>query len=372
LIIKKLLIVTAFPPCQKTAGEDYTRRLIEDLIAKNYKVDLIYSEYAGHAPELPKSVRIIDVIHPTIFNCLKSQKFHPFFTKRFDKRVLKHIQKIADNYDLLYFDFSQVMIYSMFVKHTCKVLMSHDVIWQKYSRKSGILKAIEPMNVAWIKETEGKVLQSGSSIVTFSNKDCNLISMAYNLPSKSVNFYLKRKNFSYDGIEVNSNVFCFYGSWNRYENSEAIDWFIDNVYSKVTVPIKYLVIGGGMSDELKEKLSKYINFSLTGFVDDPVKVIASCQALIAPLHYGAGVKVKVVDALTSGTPVIGTNVAFEGLEEDGEGLLYHAESKEKVIDLLNNWQQIGASDKQIMAKKFFDYYECNHFTDLLPIIGDKG
>ena len=41
----KILFITAFPPCQKTAGQDYTRRLILDLIEKGHEVYLIYAEY---------------------------------------------------------------------------------------------------------------------------------------------------------------------------------------------------------------------------------------------------------------------------------------------------------------------------------------
>ena len=37
---------------------------------------------------------------------------------------------------------------------------------------------------------------------------------------------------------------------------------------------------------------------------------------IAPLLFGAGVKIKVIDAYESGIPTLGTKFAFQGIEED--------------------------------------------------------
>ena len=44
----RILYITAFPPNQKTAGQDYSRRLILDLIKKGNVVDLIYVDYPKH------------------------------------------------------------------------------------------------------------------------------------------------------------------------------------------------------------------------------------------------------------------------------------------------------------------------------------
>jgi len=51
-----------------------------------------------------------------------------------------------------------------------------------------------------------------------------------------------------------------------------------------------------------------------GFVDDPSGAFSECACVVAPLSMGAGVKFKVLDALAANVPVIGTVVAFEGIE----------------------------------------------------------
>ena len=54
----KILFISAFPPNQKTAGQDYTRRLILDLLDKGHTVSIIYAEYPNHPIELPDSIKI--------------------------------------------------------------------------------------------------------------------------------------------------------------------------------------------------------------------------------------------------------------------------------------------------------------------------
>lgn len=357
----KILFITAFPPCEKTAGQDYTRRLILDLISRGHRVDLIYAEFPNHEVQLSDEVKILRTIHPSLGNCVKHFRYHPFFTKRFDIGSLKYIQSISSNYDMLYFDFSQVHIYSLYVKHPYKVLMAHDVICQKYARRSG------RANVDFIKRTEGKVLYSAKEIYTFSDKDSEILKRNYGVVSIPVNFYLKTSRFSYEDEKITGS-FCFYGAWNREENTEAILFFKNKVLPLVNKSLKFKVIGGGMDIELAKELQATGRFEILGFVDDPVKSISECQALIAPLHQGAGVKVKVVDALTSGTPVIGTDVTFEGLQDNSETKLFHlAKEPNEFADIVNNWIDIAKASKQAAANEFFDRYNTNHFPDYLTL-----
>lgn len=355
----KILFITAFPPCQKTAGQDYSRRLIFDLSSKGHDISLIYAEYPNHNVEIPESVKILRTITPSIRRCVQKPFFHPFFTKRFERDTLLFIQSIAASYDMLYFDFSQVHIYSLFVQHPNKVLMCHDVIAQKFGRKGWL-------QLPFIKHSEKKLLKVANKIITFSKKDCTFIKKTYNLDSLNVNFYLKNEHFTYKDARIKSNRFCFYGAWNREENTEALEWFLKNVYPMLPPDFNFVIIGGGMAEILQKKLMDYSNISYIGFIEDPIIEISECQALIAPLHKGAGVKVKVIDALSSGTCVIGTDVAFEGIEDNTENnLFFHADTPEVFVEILKKWKTVDVNQKQSAADEFFERYNTNHFTDLL-------
>lgn len=359
-MIDKILIITAFPPNQKTAGQDYTRRLICELVARGVQVDIIYANYPGHDVELPDQVNVLKIIYPSMIKCVKKLYVHPFFTKRYDSNVCKYLQSIANNYSIVYFDFSQVHIYAKYVMHPFKVLICHDVICQKYSRNTCEL------NVKWIKKCENDLLKTAKYIFTFCKKDSNLLRNIYNIDSHPVNNYLKKIKYEYDISEKIEDVFCFYGAWNRKENIEAITYFVEKIYPKLKKSKSYIVIGGGMSNKLKSKIESNCNFRCLGFVDDPINTMARCQALIAPLHYGAGIKFKVLDALTAGTPVIGTNVAFEGIEDNEvNSMLYLAETIEDYMEILDNWRGKDVEYKQRASDEFCHRYNVNHFPEVI-------
>lgn len=358
------LFISAFPPNQKTAGQDYSRRLLNDLVQKGYPVSLVYAEYPGHEVELDPRIKILASFTPRIQNCACHPSVHPFFTRRFDDSVLGLLKSRASEFDVLYFDFSQVHLYACFIDHPCKILMCHDVIFQKYSR-AGCWK----IHLPWIRCSEKALLSVANQIVTFSQKDCDVIKREYALDSASVNFYLKNGRFDHSkNIVLKKNMFCFYGAWNRTENSKSLLWFLEKVLPLVRGDFQFAVIGGGMPPHLKKKLKSNLRMKYIGFVDEPVYEIAKCQALIAPLKKGAGVKVKVIDSLSSGTPVVGTDIAFEGITDNTENRLFvPCDSVQDFASALNNWRTVSTEFKQAAANEFFDRYNSNHFPDtVLP------
>lgn len=94
---KSILMITAFPPCSRTAGQNYTKRVIEELVRSDYDVSLISFEYPGHAMEVPDTVHILKVCRPNMLNCIKHITYHPFFTKRYDSKLIRYIQKILQS-----------------------------------------------------------------------------------------------------------------------------------------------------------------------------------------------------------------------------------------------------------------------------------
>lgn len=79
------------------------------------------------------------------------------------------------------------------------------------------------------------------------------------------------------------------------------------------------IVGGGASPSLRAQVAGLgERVRLHGFVDDLDGVLAEATALVAPVVYGTGVKIKVIDALARGLPIVSTPTGVEGIEvEDG-------------------------------------------------------
>ncbi len=312
--MKKILFITAFNPSKADAGSNYTRQLLGE-IGKEHEVDLVVFRYADQQLYAPESehVRIADsfVISTAtkVVGLLSQPWLFPLFTARFSYPILQRLRALvaANAYDVVYFDFSQTFAYAPLINHPCKLLMAHDVIYQRYERRNKLLGW-------WTRISEHRLLKAGTKIFTFSDKDCSLIRNHYNMESSSTSFFIQQE--AIDAMpNPKEDYYVFYGNWNRPDNYESLGWFLDNVYDKIDRSVQFKVIGLRMPEAYKERIAALSNMEYLGFVDNPYQIIADAKALISPLHNGAGVKVKVIEALACGTPVIGTDIAFEGIDE---------------------------------------------------------
>jgi hypothetical protein len=354
--MKKILCITAFPPNKRSGGQVFSLNLLKDL-SKKYLIDLIYFEYKDHSiePNLPvNSVRSFKVSN---FNCLSKFTTHPIFTRRFNKSVLKYLTDVASHYDILFFNYSQVSLYSAFINHPYKVIRSHDVLFQMFSRKNRIFKY-------WIKYTEGKIFQSAQKVFVPSKKDVDLIKDIYNLNVYFSHEYLQDFHF-FESSEQAKN-FLFFGLWSRKENLDGLLWFVKEVLPLINrnFDINFMVIGSGLTERIKKKYLKPNNIDCLGFVEHPLNFIYSSRAVIAPLFTGAGIKVKVIDAFTTGTPVVGTDITFEGLPFI-ENLVYHAVKPQEYADIIHNFPVLTYREKQKNADVFRSIYNVNHLADQL-------
>ncbi|MBB6097614.1 glycosyltransferase involved in cell wall biosynthesis [Deinobacterium chartae] len=74
------------------------------------------------------------------------------------------------------------------------------------------------------------------------------------------------------------------------------------------------IVGPGRSVRLEELARQYPrHLLLEGYVDDLDALLGRCCALIAPLLFGSGVKLKTLEALGRGLPIVCTSYGAEGI-----------------------------------------------------------
>jgi glycosyltransferase involved in cell wall biosynthesis len=116
-----------------------------------------------------------------------------------------------------------------------------------------------------------------------------------------------------------------FGGALRYEaNLEAMQYFLKDVYRliKQQRPTVQLHITGPTDSANLAALAMDESVTLTGFVDDVRPVVARAWVSIAPILSGGGTRLKILESMALGTPVVSTSKGAEGLDVvDGEHLL---------------------------------------------------
>jgi glycosyltransferase involved in cell wall biosynthesis len=151
---------------------------------------------------------------------------------------------------------------------------------------------------------------------------------------------LERNPLGTDLPEPDSLVYS--GALTFQSNFDAVDYFLRKIFPLVLAqrPGARLRITGGLTGVPTAQLPQHAGVTFTGYLDDVRPVIAASMVNIVPLRSGGGTRLKILESLALGTPVVATPKGVQGLELiPGRDLLVAerpADFAEAVLSLLAN------------------------------------
>lgn len=108
----------------------------------------------------------------------------------------------------------------------------------------------------------------------------------------------------------------FIGNLSYFSNIESILWFVESVFPLILrrVPETKLVIAGKNPSKEILHLRGDRNIEILPDVPDAISVVWQADVVVAPMISGAGVKVKILEALSCKKTVVATDLAIEGTD----------------------------------------------------------
>jgi glycosyltransferase involved in cell wall biosynthesis len=115
--------------------------------------------------------------------------------------------------------------------------------------------------------------------------------------------------------QPDGRTIVFVGQMSWAPNEEAIRWFADEVLPLAAaegLDVRVRVAGAGMTGGLREHLTAR-GVEVLGYVDDIWQVYRDATVFVAPFRSGSGVRMKMLEAMSAGTPVVSTAAGLKGL-----------------------------------------------------------
>lgn len=243
---------------------------------------------------------------------------------------------------------------------TAFVASEHDVTFVGYKRRSEYFKGLRGLvwssKYKWERKLELRAL--GFCDLVFTHNPDNMVL----LEEEGVNFNVLQwlipyfNNMSNCKRHSNGKDILFFGAMARAENYLSAIWFIENVMLKLDdLDIRFVVLGSNPPEQLRRYESRRIH--ITGFADSIVPYFESSICLVAPLVLGAGIKVKIIEGLSSGIPVITNAVGIEGIPAHKSREYIHCETANEYEDAIRSayngkLEKVGEIGKAFIQKTY--------------------
>ncbi len=284
------------------------------------------------------------------------------FSTETESLILEVIEK--EKPDLIHLETFYMAQSLLAVRDKIKIpilLAEVDVEAQVYFRnakqqKNPLLKLIGYIDAKKMLNYEVQVCQYFDKVTFASEVDRKLLSS-----------HLKKKNISVstdivpNGVDTKhyhpTNIakypkptVVFLGNFRYFANTDAVFYFVKNIWPLILKEIDahLYIVGPLLPKGIQRLLSNDVaklgstNITVTGFVEEEVKkeILTKSWLSVAPIRIGSGTKLKILESMAIGTPVVATPIGIEGIEAvDNQSVLIGDGTKqvaEKVITLLND------------------------------------
>lgn len=384
----KILVLTnklPYPP--RDGGSIATLNMMKGLQLAGNKVTCLAINTLKHTypveeipPEILETIRILKVdcdcsIRPLMMgsNLLFSRK--PYIAERFNIRVFRN-QLTAllkkETFDVIQLEGPYPGQYMDVIRKYSKArvsLRAHNVehhIWERKAifEKSPFKKWYLNNLAKRLRRFEIRMVQQTDLLVPISELDESYFrNHGFDKPSLTIPAGLTMDDYPMSELPEEPSIF-FIGALDWLPNQEGLTWFIRNVLEKVVsdLPDLRFHVAGRNAPASFEKKLKHPHITYHGEVEDAVKFIQSFRVMVAPLLTGSGIRIKILEGLALGRPVVTTSAGIEGIEAGALRYILVEDDPQKFSDQIvkhikNKQEPVGMTHaaRQYVSQNFDNF-----------------
>ena len=369
----RILFLTPYYPYPPIHGISRVYNLIKKL-SKNNEIYLLsfddgFEEEAQkrEMEKFCKEVKVVNRTHAVIKNItsINPTPVIEFSSKSMEEALNEMIERIEPH--IVQIEYTHMAQYVRNHLPPLFFLTEHDISFEFFKRKAKVERNL--MKKIWtlweflrMYHFETRIMKKFDGVFAVSEKDGEVLKKF--LPEDKVFDCapngVDTEHFFYCGINGREKFsILFVGYFLHPPNVDAILYFAKEIFpiiKREEKEVKVYVVGAYPPLEVMS-LSE-IGFKITGKVPETRDYYQEKMVFIAPIRFGAGVKLKVLEAMSCGIPVVSTSLGAEGIPcEDGKEIMIadkKEEFAEKVLCVLkdeNLWKKLSENGRRLVEEK---------------------
>jgi glycosyltransferase involved in cell wall biosynthesis len=232
--------------------------------------------------------------------------------------------------------------------HAKKIIVVHNIGFIQYSRllkveKRLLSKLRTYANCKMLSKWEIQLIEKFDKCMTVSALNKAILqSTNPNLDITVIENGVDVENYRPLPRKSHSQNLLFTGMMLYAANHDAVLYFYREIFPLIESRMpgcRFFIVGKGPREEIRN-LARCENVIVTGYVNDVRPYYEESDIFVVPLRAGGGTRLKILEAMALGRPVISTSLGCEGLDVvDGQHLLIANDPKlfaEKTIELIKN------------------------------------
>jgi len=348
----KILVVSPYIPAETGHGSWIRTHNLMKALAKTHELHLLaFSNMAqqktGKSPLFKKTHIIKKNVRPLgeqsklrIVAGVLSPK--PYLINiNHSKKMAEKLGELLsrERFDIIYFNQLQMAQYRTQVEGIPCVLDQHNIethyIYSYVkSRKNPLLKALAYFEYLKTKAFESRTCKEFNKVFVVSEADREYLQQICPEANSSViENGVDLNYFKYQQNEKSGNNILFVGVLDKIANCEAVHFFHKQVWPKIKEKIpdaSFFVVGKNPAKSIREIEGNGVK--VTGFVKDVREFYQISKVAVVPLFCGGGTKIKIIEAMALGTPVVSTTKGIEGLDVSNNVNILVADSAEEFAE----------------------------------------
>ena len=341
----KVLLLTQVLPYPPDSGPKVKTWNVLKYLAQRHEVTLVSFVRGDQSAEVSHLKRHCRAVYTapmsrgvwsdgwSMFRSLVTRQ--PFLMVRDDRAAMHEVIKrvtAETKFDIVHADQLNMAQYAERVSGVGKILDAHNALWLLYKR---LWETMSPGPKKWLlgrdwrllKQYEGEICRHFEGLLTVSEEDKVALQEAAgdSLEATVIPIAVDADEIVPVSRSAGADHILHIGTMFWPPNIDGILWFLREIFPLIQArqpKIIFDVVGAKPPPEITAYGSNRSGVNVAGYVVDPTPYYEATGVMVVPLRAGGGMRVKILNALAQGLPIVSTTLGCEGIAvEAGRHLL---------------------------------------------------